>query len=127
MEIRIYINNDLDVAMARMQTRRMAKKMGFTAADQARISLAVSELAWMLIRQTQEPAQIILSTIQRNMDAGIQIVCRLELERGSPPHQDEDIENFQDKFRQVGQLMDEGMVAVEDEQYSRVTLIKWLR
>ena len=47
-ETKIYVNNDLDIVMARMQARNVAKEMGFGTVDQARISLAASELACLI-------------------------------------------------------------------------------
>ena len=54
IETKIYINNDLDIVVARMQTRRVAKEMDFSTVDQARISLAASELARLLTWTTTE-------------------------------------------------------------------------
>ena len=36
---KIYVSSDLDVVMARMEARKIAKEMGFNTADQARIGM----------------------------------------------------------------------------------------
>jgi serine/threonine-protein kinase RsbT len=125
MEIIIYINNDLDVAMARMQARQMAKRMGFTATDQARISLATSELARMLVWQAQDSAKMICSMTQKDSYAGFQIVCQLDLRQN--PGSDPVELNIQDKLSHVRHLMDEEALEYQEDHYTRVTLIKWLR
>ena len=66
-ETKIYVNNDLDIVMTRMQVRDMAKKMGFGTADQARISLAASELARVLSWGAMDPTRW-LSLIPPEMD-----------------------------------------------------------
>ena len=60
-ERRIYVNNDLDIVTARLQAREMAKELGFRTADQARISLAVSELARALSWNNNGPSEIVMS------------------------------------------------------------------
>ena len=42
---RIPIKSDLDIVAARLKVREVARDMGFGTIDQARISLAASELA----------------------------------------------------------------------------------
>jgi hypothetical protein len=77
---RIYINNDIDIITARIQVREAAKQMGFGTTDQARISLAVSELARMLSWKHSHRSEIILSNAHKNGHQGIQVVCLIDLE-----------------------------------------------
>ena len=124
-ETRIYINNDLDIVMARMQARNVAKKMGFSTADQARISLAASELARVLSWAIREPGEMIISETTRNGHQGLQVVCLVQLEHistegeaaNAPPSR---------SFAGACKLVDESSVDVQNDQQARVTLIKWL-
>lgn len=122
-ETRIYINNDLDVVTARMQAREAAKKMGFSTADQARISLAASELARVLSWKIREPGEIVISKTTRNGHYGLQVACLVQLEhisskdQASPPGR---------SFAGACKLVDESSVDVQNNHQARVTLIKWL-
>jgi serine/threonine-protein kinase RsbT len=129
VERTIYISNDLDMVMARMQARQMAKKMGFTTADQARISLATSELARILILNGDDSAKIILSAANKNGRQGIQIVCLFELdqalvENGSRNNGGGDKKH---KLMDIRQLMDESSIDPQDDKHTQITLIKWLK
>ena len=122
-ETKIYINNDLDIVMARMQAREAAKQMGFSNADQARISLAASELARVLSWKIREPGEIVISATTRNGHQGLQVVCLVQIEHissegdASPPSR---------SFAGACKLVDESSVDVQNDQQARVTLIKWL-
>jgi len=129
-ETKIYINNDLDIVMARMQTRDIAKRMGFSTVDQARISLAASELARVISWTARERGEIVISNATRNGDQGLQVVCLLQREhistdeqpngagRESVPHR---------SFMGACRLVDESSIDVQDKKQARVTLIKWLK
>jgi serine/threonine-protein kinase RsbT len=128
-ERRIYVNNDLDVVVARMQAREMAKEIGFGTADQARISLAASELARVLSWNTSYSGEIILESTSRNGQSGIQINCLVTI--GATPTPDEaDQEANVGRFRSIAgarQLVDESVMEAEGSKYTRVTLLKWLK
>jgi serine/threonine-protein kinase RsbT len=121
---RIYINNDLDIVTARMQARQVAKDMGFTTTDQARISLAASELARLLSWSTSEASEIVISNAARNGHYGLQVNCLVQLEyisgkdEGAIPTR---------SFVGACQLVDESNVEVHDETRAMITLIKWLK
>ena len=61
METRVYVINDLDVMLARVQARQIAQKLGFNSADQARISLATSELARLLSWEAFQPGELTIA------------------------------------------------------------------
>jgi len=129
-ERRIYINNDLDVVMARMQAREMAKQLGFGTADQARISLAASEVARVLAWNLSRPGEIILSVANRNGHHGIQVVCLLDLEQGLTDEASDGVGTNAGRSRSLAgarQLVDESIIEEQDDKYTRVTLIKWLK
>jgi len=130
-ERRIYINNDLDIVVARMQAREMAKQMGFSTADQARISLAASELARVLSWNTGQAGEIVMRDADQNGQHGFQVSCLVNLEQisvggeaGSVP----------DKTTVSGkslagacQLVDESIVEEQGNNQAQVILIKWLK
>ncbi|MFN8453554.1 MAG: hypothetical protein U0401_02605 [Anaerolineae bacterium] len=124
---RIYVNNDLDVVMARLQAREMAKQIGFGTADQARISLAASELARVLSWDTGQPGEIVMSDTQSNGQQGIQVTCLIKLEY--LPQTDEMPEGSVPSRNLAGacQLVDESVVEPLDNKQARVTLMKWLK
>jgi serine/threonine-protein kinase RsbT len=128
VEQRIYVNNDLDVVVARMQAREMAKQMGFGTADQARISLAASELARVLSWHNGRNGEIVLSTAVKDGQQGLQINCSISpecLTPGSPAGRT--AAPCQRNLAGACQLVDESKVEVQSNKYTRVTLFKWLR
>ena len=127
-ERRIYINNDLDIVVVRMQARELAKQMGFGTADQARISLAASELARVLSWNTNETGEIIMSDTSQNGQHGLQVACLVNLEQvslGDDKAQGTSASNR--SFAGACQLVDESIVEEQDDNQARVTLIKWLK
>ncbi len=130
IETKIYINNDLDIVMARMQAREVAKEMGFSTADQARISLAASEMARVLTWITHEPGEIVISRTSKNDHYGLQIACLVQ--RQHLPT--EGVSNGEVATSVPGrsiagarQLVDESVVEEQNGEKARVTLIKWLK
>ena len=126
-ETKIYINNDLDVVKARMQARDIAKKMGFSTADQARISLATSELARALSWAAHEPNEMIFSNATRNGDQGLQVACLIQEKQIAQGDETNEETVPQRGFVDACRLVDESSVEIQDDQQARVTLIKWLK
>src|SRR5262245_56112499 len=132
-EIRIYINNDLDIVNARMQTRQVARQMGFGTADQARISLAASELANVLSWNTSEPGEIILSEINREERSGLQVMCTIDMATipldaaPTPPNTASPLYGleYNQNLSSACRLVDESFVEDKNERYTRVTIIKF--
>lgn len=127
-ETKIYVNNDLDIVMTRMQVRDMAKKMGFGTADQARISLAASELARVLSWGVYEPSEMVISNAARNGHQGLKVVCLVQREyipEGEAT--DEGDRTPRRSFVGACRLVDESSVEIQDDWQARVTLIKWLK
>jgi serine/threonine-protein kinase RsbT len=135
-EVRIYINNDLDIVNARMQARQVARQMGFGTADQARISLAASELANVLSWNSSESGEIVLSEINRDERSGLQVVCVVDMATiplnqegaqgevsaaASPLYGLEHNQNLSSACR----LVDESFIEAQNERYTRVTLVKF--
>jgi serine/threonine-protein kinase RsbT len=123
-ERRIYINNDLDIVVVRMQAREMAKQMGFGTADQARISLAASELARVLSWNTDESGEIVMSDANQNGQNGLQVVCLVNL---GLVGDDQNSAGSNRSLAGACQLVDESIVEEQENNRAQVTLIKWLK
>jgi len=123
-ERKIYVNNDLDIVNARMQARAMAKQLGFRTADQARISLAASELARVLSWSPNLPAEIKMIPTQQNGQSGLRVVCLIHLiSEDMPDHQRM---ASQRSLSSACQLVDESIVEEQNNHHALVTLVKWL-
>ena len=130
LQRKIYINNDLDVVTARMQAREMAKQLGFRTADQARISLAASELARVLSWNTRGPGEIILSDAAQNGQQGMQVTCRVELQQlnfNNGSNQTGDSSEPDRSLAGACQLVDESIIEEQNNEQALITLIKWLK
>ncbi len=126
---KICVSSDLDVVMARMEARKIAKEMGFNTADQARISLAASELARALSWNNDMPGEIIFSTASQNGQRGFQVACLVKREYISTASALNSMLNTPIPNRcLVGacQLVDESIMEELDSQKVQVILIKWL-
>jgi serine/threonine-protein kinase RsbT len=126
---KVYVSSDLDVVTARMKARKLAKQMGFSTADQARISLAASELARALSWNNDKPGEIILSETSQNGQQGFQVACLVKQEYVSAENQTNSPQQTSIPTRCVAgarQLLDESIVEVKEDQKAQITLIKWL-
>ena len=129
MERKIYVNNDLDIVMARMQAREMAKQLGFGTADQARISLAASELARLLTWTIkQQPGEIIMSQASKNGHHGMQVSCLVSFQPADDPVTDDQDDQSKQQHSLAGAryLVDESLIEPQTDAFTRVTLTKWL-
>lgn len=70
----ITIGSDLDVVTARSASREIARSVGFSAVDQARIATAVGELARNIFTYAKT-GQVTLREVERGGAKGIEIVC----------------------------------------------------
>jgi serine/threonine-protein kinase RsbT len=130
MERRIYINNDLDVVTARLQARKMAVEMGFRTADQARISLAASELARVISWNADLPGEIVLSDTVQSGQQGLRLTCAVQSKFFNSDGKDDGASSTSQARRSLTgacQLVDESIVEEDSNQKALVTLIKWLR
>ncbi|MBN1217753.1 MAG: hypothetical protein JXM69_02400 [Anaerolineae bacterium] len=124
----IRVSSDLDVVMARMQARKIAKEMGFNTADQARISLAASELARALSWNVEHPGEIIFSSADQNGQQGFRVACAVKREYVPAPGQSKSDPNTPIPSQCLAgarQLVDESIVEELDGQKVQIILIKW--
>ena len=123
---RILINNDLDIIVARLRAREVARELGFGTIDQARISLAAGELARVLAHNVDEQGEIVISGVNTEDHMGIQVISvnpKGSALAADSPDQAEDDDKTLSK---VLGLVDEGTIEDQGEQGTRVTLMKWL-
>jgi serine/threonine-protein kinase RsbT len=116
----LLVTTDADIISVRLQTRKVARELGFGTIDQARISLAASELARLLVKNQQlnTPAEIAIMPTQTSGHAGIQLVGTTKNNTRLANTQDSDLIS-------AIELVDEYMVE-NHENGIRVTLMKWL-
>ncbi|MDM8519404.1 hypothetical protein QUF64_05100 [Anaerolineales bacterium HSG6] len=128
---KISINNMADVFTARMQARQLAKEIGFNTVDQARISLATSELAHLICVNNHHDGEIVLSEAAQNGYNGFQVDCLIS----KPAHQTgtlmstwSDEGGFQRSISGACRLVDENVIDMENEKnQTQITLIKWCK
>jgi serine/threonine-protein kinase RsbT len=74
-EIRVHIDSDSDIVIARQKGREVAAQLGFTSTDLTLIATAISELARNILLYAQQ-GEIILSRVDDNSRRGIGVVAR---------------------------------------------------
>lgn len=131
---KVFINGESDVIAVRMQARQMAKQIGFGTVDQARISLAASELARLACATLNQSGEMVISDANQEGQQGMQVVCLVNMAPKIDQSQTDDtktatILSEQLKFRRglasVSRLVDESVLELGDDGLASVTLIKW--
>ncbi len=131
---KVPINNESDVIVARMEARQLAKQIGFNTVDQARISLAASELARLAYRTINQAREIIISDTKQENLHGMQVICLVDLANttaSASPEADQTVTAQQGAFQQgltnITRLVDESSLGQNEAGQTLVTLIKWFR
>lgn len=123
---RVIINNDLDIIVARLRAREIARDLGFGTIDQARISLAAGELARTLAENVGQQGEIVISGVQTKGHMGIQVVS-INPKAAAQASESETADGTEDStLSSVLGLVDEGFLEDKGEQGTRITLMKWL-
>lgn len=131
---KVFINGESDVITVRMQARQMAKQIGFGTVDQARISLAASELARLACATLNQAGEMVISDANQEGQQGMQVVCLVNMAPKVDQPQTDDTQTAtilseQLKFRRglasVSRLVDESVLELGDDGQASVTLIKW--
>ncbi len=73
-EIRVPINSDQDIVLARQKGRSLAAEAGFTAVDSTLIATAISELARNIVSYAKK-GEIVLKPLYNSHRTGISIVA----------------------------------------------------
>ena len=68
------ILNDLDIVMARVEGRNLARSLGFGVIDQARVATAISELTRNIVLYAGK-GTVTLRPIETPQRRGLEIVC----------------------------------------------------
>lgn len=71
----IVINTEADIVVARQKARELARVLGFSATDQAKIATAVSELARNIVVYAKK-GEIVCRILINGQRKGIEIVAR---------------------------------------------------
>jgi serine/threonine-protein kinase RsbT len=125
---RIIIHSDLDIIIARLRAREVARELGFGTIDQARISLAAGELARVLVSSMDPQGEIVISGINTDDHLGIQVVAispsRKTSEAVTP--ESEAKNDPMQAISRVSSLVDEHIIENREDQMTSVTLMKWL-
>jgi serine/threonine-protein kinase RsbT len=74
-EIRIPINSDHDIVIARQKGRALTVSLGFTSVDSTLVATAISELARNIVTYAKH-GEIIVSSIDGHHKAGVLIIAR---------------------------------------------------
>lgn len=69
----VSVSSDLDIIAARMAARNVARSLGFSSIDQARIATATSELTRNIFVYAGE-GEVVIRSIERDRRYGIEIV-----------------------------------------------------
>jgi serine/threonine-protein kinase RsbT len=130
-EIRLRINSDFDIIVARRKGREMAKLLGFGPTDSTLIATAISELARNIVTYACGGA-IVLLPIEHADPEGI-LVMAFDQGPGIP----DVVQALQDGYSTSGslglglpgvkRLMDEFEITSDMRQGTTVTARKWLR
>ncbi len=117
--VTIPINTELDVMTARMKVRDLARRIGLTTTDQARVAMATSSMATHMGFGGTCEGDITIERIQSDGRTGLQVRCDETEGHAHPPPP-------QSALQDTKWMVDEVTVDQSPTQRVRVTLIKWL-
>jgi len=123
------INSMSDIFVARMFARRLAQQLGFAPVDQARISLATSELGHLLVADQYFCGHVQIATKKEGMQTGLQITCHI-IPKGNIIDGPCWLSNCSNHYQEHGldgvrRLVDESNISEHDDGQTEITLIKW--
>lgn len=131
-EVRVAINADTDIIVARQRSRALALSMKFSTTDSAFIATTVSELARALLSHSGR-GEIRVSTVEDDGRVGVVIVARDPCMRdwtagthrtvAGTPHAFTIHRDLPDVYR----LVDEFDIATEAGQGTTIRATKWRR
>jgi len=128
-EIRVAINSDQDIVVARQRGRALAADLGFSATDSTLIATAISELARNIVSYARK-GEITLKTIHGSSRHGILVVAS-----DDGPGIPDVLQAMRDGFSTSGslglglpgvrRLMDEFQIASQPGRGTTVAVKKW--
>ncbi len=124
------LHNSLDAVIARAAVRKLADAVGYSLADQARLSSAVYEIARTIVSYAGQ-GQIMVSWREDDPDhKGLECCCH---DRGQDAPQlttilkaGEDSTASKLNYLSLRRLVDEYKVTKDNEHGNCVTLVKWM-
>ena len=130
-EVRVSIEREADIVLARQAGRQLAAQLGFTTTDQTLIATAISEVARNIVVYAQH-GEIVLTNADENGRVGIHVVA---LEQG--PGIDNNELAMRDGFSTktslglglpgARRLMEDFLLDSEVGRGTTVTMRKWKR
>jgi serine/threonine-protein kinase RsbT len=129
--VRIPINRDADVVVARQAARELAGKAGVEGTELTLLATAVSEVARNIVRFT-EGGEIVVEIIEQGGRRGVQVIAR---DTGPGiPDVDQALADGYSTYAGLGlglpgarRLMDDFAVVSEDGHGTTVTMTKWCK
>lgn len=130
-EMKISIEREADIVVARQAGRTLAAQTGFSATDQTLIATAISEVARNIVVYAQR-GEVIVSKIDDGMRIGVQVIARDD----GPGIENLDLamkDGFSTKnslglgLPGARRLMDDFQLASELGKGTTVTMKKWKR
>jgi serine/threonine-protein kinase RsbT len=115
----VIVREDFDVIVSRSSVRDLARQIGMSTADQARISLATSSAARALGIGRTRQGKIVIQDVESEGVSGIRVVCEVE---GGP-----DILPTAEMLADARAMTDELEIHALPTEQVQVTMIKWSR
>ncbi|NJN65986.1 MAG: anti-sigma regulatory factor [Chloroflexaceae bacterium] len=127
----ISIRSDLDIIAARMAAREIARKLGFSAVDQARIATATSELSRNILVHAEE-GNVTIREIHAHNKRGIELIFEDKgpgIANANGLAQDDTVAPGKSGFGLSGsrRLMDQMDIETTIGVGTRIICQKWLR
>ena len=130
-EVRIAIQREADIVLARQAGRQLAAQLGFSATDQTLIATAISEVARNIVVYAVH-GEVVLERVEDGLRVGVQVVA---IDNG-PGIDNKDLalrDGFSTKnslglgLPGAKRLMDDFMLESEVGRGTTVTMKKWKR
>jgi hypothetical protein len=116
--LRIPIQSDADIVMARLKVRDLARSVGINVGDQARIAMATSSVAYSLKMGGAHEGHIAIDYLHEAERVGVQVTCT---ESGDPTPL-----MTRTAVNDAGWMVDEIKIEQLPPQTVQITLTKWL-
>ena len=110
------IATESDIVLLRMYVRDLARAIGLSLADQARISLAASSVAKAIGLGHSYQGQVTASDCVRDGRTGVQVICSARSDK---------MEHASSALRDAKWMVDELTLENVPSSMVQVTLLKW--
>ena len=117
--VAVTVRKDFDVIVARSRVRDLARSIGMSTTDQARISLATSSAARAMGLGAQYEGEILPESLTGQDGTGIRVVCRAKNAAGDNVSTD--------RFSDAKFMTDELTIEQSPSNDLVVILVKWTK